>query len=154
MELPAGTSRTISALSGSATDRHVIAFDGAPAAQGASGEITINATVVIDTASPRPNALGADESLGQGIYDGRTPFVVSAKVTGPYNATIQYSRPVTAQASHYTQLTVDGQPRGISSLDGGADTDTHTITFDGSRAPPNAIGSVAINAPALPTQTA
>jgi len=87
----------------------VIAFGGAPAAQGATGRITINETAVLDTASPRPNALGADESLAEQFYDGRTPFIVSAKVTGPYNVTIQYSRPVTALNSHYT-LTVDGRP--------------------------------------------
>ena len=149
LELPAGTTRMITAVSGNATDRHVIAFGGAPAAQGGTGRITIDATAVLDAALPRPNALGADESLVEQFYDGRTPLVVSAKVAGPYNATIQYSRPVTAQASHYTQLTVDGLPRSVLSLAGGADTDTHTIAFDGSRAPPNATGSVEIDAPAV-----
>ena len=50
LELSPSDPRTITAVSGNATDRRVIAFGGAPAAQGATGRITINETAVLDTA--------------------------------------------------------------------------------------------------------
>ena len=148
--LDPGGARPVAGVSGNATGAHTVAFGGAPAAPGAAGTITIDATAVHDMASPRPNRLGSSPSLEHPVLDGRTPAVVSAEVTGPDTAVIRYSVPVEARHSDYAQLAVGGLERAVLSLSGGdGGSDTHAIVFAPGGAPPDATGSVVINAPAV-----
>ena len=59
----AAAPRPATALSGNGTDAHVVSFGGTAAVLGAAGNVTIDATAVLDAASPRPNPLGADTAL-------------------------------------------------------------------------------------------
>ncbi len=138
--------REIVDFEGNSTDRHVLEFNGAAVARGATGSMSIDAAAVLDLAAPAKNALAGIGSEPVGIVDDRVLSVVSAKVTGPGNATIQYNREVAAQAGDYTSLMIDGSPREVLRLDGGGSSDAHVVWFSPGDAPPNATGSVRIDA--------
>ena len=155
LTLDPGGARNITAVdggSGDGTAAHTVVFDGGAAPPGAGGNITINATAVLDAADP-PNALGAARALEWPISDGRTFSIIDSGITGPNTAAIRYSRPASAQLSAYTQLVVDGQARSIGSLNGGTNATNevvHTLTFSGGDpVAASATGLVAINASAI-----
>ena len=118
LTLDPGGARNITSVADNDTAVHVLAFDGGAAVQGAEGRIAVNGAAVLDRADP-PNALGGNASLAQDVFDGRFLQIVSAKVSGPGTAIVQYSRPAMAEMSDYTSLVVGGQVRMIDSLDGG-----------------------------------
>ena len=94
---------------------------------------------VTDTSN---NALAARSNVA--VSDGIKPEIVSSRITGPNEITIAYSEAVTAAQSDYASALV-GTARTISGLSGGT-TDTHTLTFSGTAAGPNATGSVTLDA--------
>ena len=140
-----GSARTIASFAGNLSAVHVVNFTGAAAPLGATGTVTIDERAVRDLA-PSPNAMGTSAAEAVALHDDRAPSIVTAKVTAPGTATIEYSRTVTAQQAHYSSLTVAGAARTISGLAGGTATATHTISFAPADAPPNATGSVTISA--------
>ena len=140
-----GSARTIASFAGNLSAVHVVNFTGAAAPLGATGTVTIDERAVRDLA-PSPNAMGTSAAEPVALHDDRAPSIVTAKVTAPGTATIEYSRTVTAQQAHYSSLMVAGAARTISGLAGGTATATHTISFAPADAPPNATGSVTISA--------
>ena len=80
------------------------------------------------------------------IPGGTALQVVSSSITGPDTAVVEYTLPAPARQGHYSDLVVDGTPRGIAGLAGGG-TGEHTLTFAPGGAPPDATGSVAILVP-------
>ena len=107
------------------------------------GAVTLNyAEGDGDVADESDNALASGTaSVAQDL----APAVSSAKVAGPDSVVIEYSEAVAAARADYSSLVVDGEPRTISGLSGGA-TDKHTISFTGGAAfGTDAVGSVSID---------
>ena len=141
--------RTITLFAGNLSAVHVVNFTGAAAPLRATGTVAIDETAVRDLA-PASNALGtATRSVS--LHDDRAPSIVTAKVTGPGNATILYSRAVAAAQQDYTQLMVGGSARTVTGLAGGDGNgaEEHVLSFTPADAPPNATGSVTINGTAV-----
>ena len=142
----AGTGRDITSVDGNDGSGavHVLVFDPPGVAQGSTGTVTINRTLVRDRAD-QPNSMGTGV-LERQISDGRVLQVELSEITGSDTAVVGYTRPAPAQLDHYADLVVDGTSRDITSLDGGEGdgTDEHTLTFTPGLAPPDATGSVTI----------
>ena len=86
------------------------------------------------------NALAAQSvSVSQNLI----PTIVSAKITGPNQATITYNEPVTASSGAYSGLTV-GTARGITSYTQ-TQTAAHVLVFDGPAAGTGAAGTLTID---------
>ncbi len=135
-------------LSGNGTASHALAFaDGAPAPTDAAGAVTIDQTAVADLAG---TALGSSASYPQALADGQALRLLSAAVTGPNRVTITYSEPVTAAASAYSLLAVDGRSRAFASNPlSGSGTASHALAFAGPAAPTDAVGAVTIDQTAV-----
>ena len=146
-----GAPRPVEGLSGNGTAEHTVSFGGEPAAPGSTGRATVDATAVTDLAAPRPNALGASESLALLLEDGQGPSIVSAAVTGPRSATVLYDRAASAAPPGdarpaYAGLVVDGEARPITGHSGLAGSDEHVLEFGGEEeAGTGATGSVAVD---------
>ena len=126
---------------------HVLGFAGAEApVPEPPSTIRIDGRAVRDGADP-PNLLGDGPSTVD-VLDGRVLDVHSSRIAGPDTAVITYTRSAAAQQGDYASLVVDGRPRSIAGLDGGGGH-THTLTFSPGGAPPNATGSVEIDAAAV-----
>ena len=143
-----GATRTVDALSGDATDTHVLTFSGAAAAANATGTLTLDETGLADDSD---NALGTDGASAQPVADGQAPKVLSANITAANTVTVVYTEPVTAAAgaSEYASLALTpGGTRTVDALSGDA-TDTHVITFAGDAAAANATGMLTLDQTAL-----
>ena len=90
-----GATRTVDALSGDATDTHVLTFSGAAAAANATGTLTLDETGLADDSD---NALGTDGASAQPVADGQAPRILSANITAANTVTVVYTEPVTAAA--------------------------------------------------------
>ena len=86
------------------------------------------------------NALAAQSvSVSQNLI----PMIVSAKITGPNQATITYNEPVTASSGAYSGLTV-GAARTVTSYTQ-TSAAAHVLVFDGPAAGTGASGTVTID---------
>ena len=137
--------RPIAGMSGSGSAEHVIAFGGARAAADSTGDITINASAVLDGAESPQNALGDSHSLGVRLADGSAPHVASASVTGPNTAVVRYSEPAAAYDGAYSGLAAGGAARNITGSEGLGGSAEHVLVFDGPPAAANDTGLVTID---------
>ncbi len=110
------------------------------------------------TISYRPADGGSvEDAAGNGLVasstsvaDGIAPEVRSAAVTGPNAAEVRYTEPVWAAPGAYASVTLSsgGVPRMVDGLEGNG-TDTHTVSFGGDPAGPDATGSLGVDSAAV-----
>ena len=110
------------------------------------------------TLSYRPAAGGSvEDAAGNGLVasstsvaDGIVPEVGSAAIAGPDSAEIRYTEPVWAAAGAYASVTLTsgGGPRTVDVLEGNG-THTHTVSFGGEPAGPDATGVLEVDAEAV-----
>ena len=139
-DISSGATEVVLTLSGNLPDTGPdIALRYETSGTDVSGDPGSGSGAVADTSN---NALAARSNIA--VSDGIKPEIVSSRITGPNEITIAYSEAVTAAQSDYASALV-GTARTVSGLSGGT-TDTHTLTFSGTAAGPNATGSVTLDA--------
>lgn len=75
------------------------------------------------------------------------PTIVSAKITGGNQITIEYSEPVTGDYTDYSDLVINGDdPRNITEMSGSGSA-TNVLIFDGDPVPTYSVGTIDINNP-------
>ncbi len=136
--LAGGTTHLVSSVADNDTAVHVLALAGEAAVpRGSRGNVTINASAVLDHAVP-PNRLG-DGYLTGTVLDDRSVSIISSKVTGPRSVTVQFN--ASAVQLEYATLHVEGIDRAIGpgGYTGGG-TSEHVVRFDDPVATPSATG--------------
>ena len=144
---PGSPASALTLAAGNSTRTHVVEFDGAEAATGSNGTLTVDETALTDGSG---NALGGRTAFEQGLADGQAPVLVSARVTGPLALAITYSEPVAGDRTAYSGAALDGYgQRSVESLSGSGSA-VHTIALSGAPAAgTNTTGSIVLDAAAL-----
>ena len=140
-----GANRTVLSLSGNVTGTAPDASLSYSAA--AAGGIA-------DAAGNGPVPAGAPGGRADGgaaaVADGLAPLVLRSAITGPRQATVEYSEPVWAGQSAYRSVEVgQGAPRPVEGLSGNG-TAEHVIAFGGEEAAaPGSTGRATVDATAV-----
>ena len=142
-----GADRTVLSLSGNMTGTAPDASLSYSAAAAAAGGIA-------DAAGNGPVPAGAPGGRADGgaaaVADGLAPLVLRSAITGPRQATVEYSEPAWAGQSAYRSVEVgQGAPRPVEALSGNG-TAEHVIAFGGEEAAaPGSTGRATVDATAV-----
>ena len=93
-----------------------------------------------------------DVNFAGGTFDveaGQIPTVESAKITDSDQITIVFSEDITATLDNYSDFKLTGgtgitpgEARNLTAINGGTNTATHVLTFDGAALPTDATGTI------------